>query len=72
MLINQILFQQRLGQESNCTIFLMKTTYINGLCYSQRAGGRRKASTERPSGKETAQEEDSLEPCKGRTVYGIW
>ena len=31
MLINQILFQQRLGQESNCTIFLITTVGIKGL-----------------------------------------
>lgn len=31
MLINQILFQQKLGQESNYTVFLTKTRDINGL-----------------------------------------
>lgn len=31
MLINQVLFQSRFGQESNCTIFLTKTKDINGL-----------------------------------------
>lgn len=31
MLINQVLFQSRLGQESNCIIFLTKTTDINEL-----------------------------------------
>lgn len=49
MLINQILCQGRLGQESNCTIFLTKTTDINGLWYRQRAGGRRKEGAERLS-----------------------
>lgn len=52
MLINQILFQQRLGQESNCTIFLTKTTDINGPWYGQRAGERGKAGAERLSGRE--------------------
>lgn len=41
MLINQILFQQRLGQESNCTILFTTTTDINGLRDGQRAGKRR-------------------------------
>lgn len=52
MLINQILFQQKLGQENNCTIFLTKTTDINGLWCSQRAGGRKKEDAERLSGRE--------------------
>lgn len=52
MLINQILFQQKLGQENNCTIFLTKTTDINGLWRSQRAGGRKKEGAERLSGRE--------------------
>lgn len=39
MLINQILFQQRLGQKSNCTIFLTKTTDINGLWYGLEQEG---------------------------------
>lgn len=52
MLINQILFQQRLGQESNCTIFLTKTTDINGLRFGQRAGERGKAGAERLRGRE--------------------
>lgn len=55
MLINQILFQQRLGQESNCTIFLSKTTDINGLWYGRRAGGRGKAGAERLRGSEQVQ-----------------
>lgn len=52
MLINQIFFQQRLGQESNCIIFLTKTTDINGLWCCQKAGGRRKVGAERLSEKE--------------------
>lgn len=52
MLINQIPFQQRLGQESNCTIFLTKTTDINGLWGCQKAGGRRKVGAERLNEKE--------------------
>lgn len=52
MLINQILLQQRLGQESNCTIFLTKTTDINGLWYGQRARERGKAGAERLRGRE--------------------
>lgn len=43
MLINQIPSQQRLGQESNCTIFLTATMGINRFWDAQRAGGRRKA-----------------------------
>lgn len=31
MLINQVLFQSRFGQQSNGTIFLTETTDINGL-----------------------------------------
>lgn len=43
MLINQIPSQQRLGQESNCTIFLTATMGVNRFWDAQRAGGRRKA-----------------------------
>lgn len=49
MLINQVLFQSRLGQESNCIIFLTKTTDINGL-WSARGQDGVEGWCERPGG----------------------
>lgn len=41
MLINQVLFQPRFGQESNCTIFLTKTTVLMGFGQSEGKMGKR-------------------------------